>query len=147
MGSRSLVIMDGIPGGGSQRRVWLRRVEACCHCRSGGGRELWPWPLPLRRQGEAGRGCSRFALIPKAPLPNPSGPPAQLACVRRRASQWLARAPPHPLPSQGWVQELRTTGEIGREEVREGVCQDISIPVVAVYIKKQKKHIPTNISI
>src|SRR3546814_8057261 len=34
-------------------------------------------------------------------LPSPSGPPAQLACVRRHASQWLASAPPHPLPSQG----------------------------------------------
>src|SRR3546814_10648627 len=34
-------------------------------------------------------------------LPSPSGPPAQLACVRPHASQWLASAPPHPLPSQG----------------------------------------------
>src|SRR3546814_374190 len=40
------------------------------------------WPLPLRRQGEAGRGCPRFALIRKTPLPNP------------------------PLPSQGREQKL-----------------------------------------
>src|SRR3546814_134489 len=45
-------------------------------------RELLPWPLPLRRQGEAGRGCPRFALILKAPLPSP------------------------PLPSQGREREL-----------------------------------------
>src|SRR3546814_6847441 len=68
------------------------------------GGELWP--LPLRRQGEAGRGCSRFELILKTPLPDPSGPPAQLACVRRRANQWFASAPPHPLPSQGRGQKL-----------------------------------------
>src|SRR5690606_4994330 len=39
-------------------------------------------PLPLRRQGEAGRGCSRFAVIRTTPLPNP------------------------PLPSQGRAQAL-----------------------------------------
>src|SRR3546814_10224819 len=57
-------------------------------------------------QGEAGRGFSRFAAMPTAPLPSPSGPPAQLACVRWRANQWFANAPPHPLPSQGREQEL-----------------------------------------
>src|SRR3546814_8601591 len=30
-----------------------------------------PWPLTLRRQGEAGRGLSRLAAKPKAPLPTP----------------------------------------------------------------------------
>src|SRR3546814_5537223 len=49
--------------------------------RSGAARASF-WPLPLRRQGEAGRGCPRFGLIRKAPLPNP------------------------PLPSQGRGQEL-----------------------------------------
>src|SRR3546814_2649967 len=44
--------------------------------------------------------------MPTAPLPSPSGPPAQLACVRWRANQWFANAPPHPLPSQGREQEL-----------------------------------------
>src|SRR3546814_4942645 len=66
--------------------------------RAGLGRVLL---LPLRRQGKVGRGCPRFALILKTPLPNPSGPPARLACVRWRANQWFANAPPHPLPSQG----------------------------------------------
>src|SRR3546814_5173401 len=80
-------------------------VRLPCCCRSGGSRALLPWLLPLRRQGEAGRGCPRFALIRKTPLPNPSGPPAQLAGVRRRANQWFASAPPHPLPSQGREQE------------------------------------------
>src|SRR3546814_8147750 len=69
---------------------------------------LLPWPLPLRRQGEVGRGCSRFVLIRKTPLPSPSGPPAQLACVRWRANQWFANAPPHPLPSQGREQDQRS---------------------------------------
>src|SRR3546814_20814218 len=71
-------------------------------CRGRGiGFSREPWLLPLRRRGEVGRGWSRLALIPKAPLPNPSGPPAQLACVRRPATPWFASAPPHPLPSQG----------------------------------------------
>src|SRR3546814_15643278 len=43
-------------------------------CRSGFSRELLPWPLPLRRQGEAGRGWPRFGLIQKAPLPSPPLP-------------------------------------------------------------------------
>src|SRR3546814_6071504 len=43
-------------------------------CRSGFSRELLLWPLPLRRQGEAGWGLSRFAVIPKTPLPNPPLP-------------------------------------------------------------------------
>src|SRR3546814_9963757 len=51
--------------------------------RRGGSRELLLWPLPLRRQGEAGRGWPRFAVILKAPLPNP------------------------PLPSQGREQRAR----------------------------------------
>src|SRR3546814_5439665 len=37
--------------------------------RAGLGRVLL---LPLRRQGKVGRGCPRFALILKTPLPNPS---------------------------------------------------------------------------
>src|SRR5690606_7273935 len=43
-------------------------------CGSGFSRELLLWLLPLRRQGEAGRGWSRFAMIQKAPLPNPPLP-------------------------------------------------------------------------
>src|SRR3546814_18887417 len=51
-------------------------------CSNGLSRELLSWPLPLRRQGEAGRGCSRFELI-------------------------LADSPPQPsLPSQGREPEL-----------------------------------------
>src|SRR3546814_1816072 len=46
--------------------------DACRGRGSGFSRE--PWLLPLRRRGEVGRGWSRLALIPKAPLPNPSGP-------------------------------------------------------------------------
>src|SRR3546814_15443832 len=79
-----------------------------------------PWPLPLRRQGEAGRGCSRLALIRKAPLPNPSGPPAQLACVRWRANQWFANAPPHPLPSQGRGLKLAAWAAPTRSRSRKG---------------------------
>src|SRR3546814_19309283 len=40
----------------------------------GFSRELLLLLLPLRRQGEAGRGCPRFESIPKAPLPNPPLP-------------------------------------------------------------------------
>src|SRR3546814_10921831 len=64
-------------------------------------------PLPLRRQGEAGRGWSRLGLIPKAPLPNPPGHRAQLDGVRRAANQWFANGLPHPLPSQGREQSSR----------------------------------------
>src|SRR5690606_40458786 len=41
-------------------------------CGSGFSRELLLWPLPLRRQGEAGRGWSRFAMIQKSTPPQPS---------------------------------------------------------------------------
>src|SRR3546814_1934161 len=43
---------------------------------------------PPATAGGGWEGVPRFEASPKAPLPNPSGPPAQLACVRRRASQW-----------------------------------------------------------
>src|SRR3546814_4546820 len=74
----------------------------------------------VQRQGEGGRGWPRFGLTPKAPLPSPSGPPAQLACVRRRASQWLASAPPHPLPSQGreLLQEQRVDRSAAGQRVK-----------------------------
>src|SRR3546814_9175527 len=35
-------------------------------------RELSPWLLPLRRQGEAGRGYPRFAAMPEGTPPQPS---------------------------------------------------------------------------
>src|SRR3546814_3284159 len=57
-------------------------------------RELLPWPLPLRRQGEAGRGCPRFALILKTPLPSP------------------------PLPSQGREQSSRLKPLLQRQHPR-----------------------------
>src|SRR3546814_14637948 len=89
--------------GGSERRSWglgirdlgleIRDWGVGIRMRERLQPRALPWPLPLRRQGEAGRGCSRLALIRKAPLPNPSGPPAQLACVRWRANQWFANAP------------------------------------------------------
>src|SRR3546814_8229708 len=63
--------------------------------------------LPLRRQGEVGRGFPRFGLIRKTPLPNPSGHRAQLDGVRQAASQWLASGLPYPLPSQGREQSSR----------------------------------------
>src|SRR3546814_17302623 len=50
---------------------------------------------------DLGRGCPRFGLILKTPLPNPSGHRAQLDGVRQAASQWLASGLPYPLPSQG----------------------------------------------
>src|SRR3546814_12639719 len=76
--------------------------------------------LPLRRQGEVGRGCLRFALIRKTPLPNPSGPPAQLACVRRRASQWLANESPDPLLSHGRGPGVRKSVVEGKSVVARG---------------------------
>src|SRR3546814_1012898 len=63
--------------------------------------------LPLRRQGEVGRGCPRFGLIRKTPLPNPSGHRTQLDGVRQAASQWLASGLPYPLPSPGREQSSR----------------------------------------
>src|SRR3546814_6200295 len=102
--------------GGSERRSWglgirdlgleIRDWGVGIRMRERLQPRALPWPLPLRRQGEAGRGCSRLALIRQAPLPNPSAPPAHLACVHWRANQWFANAPPHPLPSQGRGQKI-----------------------------------------
>src|SRR3546814_10997762 len=41
-------------------------------CAAGAAAAASPWPPPLRRPGEAGRGCPRFALIRKPPLPHPT---------------------------------------------------------------------------
>src|SRR3546814_4562516 len=55
--------------------LWIVvRDDTESSCGSGFSRELLPWPLLLRRQGEAGRGCPRFALIRKTPLPSPPLP-------------------------------------------------------------------------
>src|SRR3546814_12808459 len=57
-------------------------------CWSGFSRELLPRLLPLRRHGEVGRGCCRFAAMPTAPLPNPPLPSP------RRGRQLAAAAAP-----------------------------------------------------
>src|SRR3546814_14936853 len=70
-------------------------------CGRGFSRELLMLPLPLRRQGEAGRGCPRFAPILTTPFPHPSGHRASHECGRQAAHKWLANGLPHPLPSPG----------------------------------------------
>src|SRR5690606_15633384 len=49
-------------------------------------------PLPLRRQGEVGRGWSRLGLTPRAPLPNPplpsQGRELKLAAEAAPTSAW-----------------------------------------------------------
>src|SRR3546814_2665442 len=59
--------------------LFLARSGQPRSCRSGPSttgfsRRVLVLLLPLRRQGEVGRGCPRFALIRKAPLPNPPLP-------------------------------------------------------------------------
>src|SRR3546814_18001985 len=68
----------------------------------GFSRELLLLLLPLRRQGEAGRGCSRFKSIPKAHLPNP------------------------PLPSQGREQGLAASRS--HDDVAETSCRNHVTP-------------------
>src|SRR3546814_336090 len=85
-----------------RRRIGMRGIAA----RGRGECKSWGWPW--------------FGLIRKAPLPNPSGPPAQLACVRWRANQWFANAPPHPLPSQGRGLKLAAWAAPTRSRSRKG---------------------------
>src|SRR3546814_1222964 len=47
-------------------------------------------------------------------------PPAQLACVRWRANQWFANAPPHPLPSQERGLKLAAQAAPTRSRPRKG---------------------------
>src|SRR3546814_14208771 len=59
--------------------LFLARSGQPRSCRSGPSttgfsRRVLVLLLPLRRQGEVGRGCPRFALIRKIPLPNPPLP-------------------------------------------------------------------------
>src|SRR3546814_5640213 len=111
-------------------------------------------PLPLRRQGEAGRGWSRLGLIPKAPLPNPPGHRAQLDGVRRAANQWFANGLPHPLPSQGREQSSRLPlllhsicehDGIGRAHVLTPVTNPHL--VCRLLLDKKKKHTSKHIKI
>src|SRR3546814_18910630 len=68
MGSRSLVIMDGIPGRGSQRGGIASTTSTIDrHCRSGGSRELWL--PPLRRQGVRRRQGKSSRLKPRLQMP------------------------------------------------------------------------------
>src|SRR3546814_20409492 len=43
--------------------------------------------LPLRRQGEVGRGCPRLVLMRKTPLPNQPGPQPQPDAIGRASSR------------------------------------------------------------
>src|SRR3546814_19026025 len=58
---RSAAAGGAAPAGHVRMRHGLRNT-----CRSGFSRGLLTWPLPLRRQGEAGRGCPRFGMTQKA---------------------------------------------------------------------------------
>src|SRR3546814_206366 len=78
-----------------------------------------PAPSPATTGGDW-EGVAMVRSIRKAPLPNPSGPPAQLACVRGRANQWFANAPPHPLPSQGRGLKLAAWAAPTRSRSRKG---------------------------
>src|SRR5690606_1268669 len=60
-------------------------------------------PLPLRRQGGAGRGWPWFGLIPKAPLPNPPLP------SQGRERELAAEAAPTRAPPAARRADLRTT--------------------------------------
>src|SRR3546814_354571 len=88
-----------------RRRIGMRGIAA----RGRGECKSWGWPrpgwarallLPLRRQGEIGRGWPWFGLIRKAPLPNP------------------------PLPSQGRGPKLAAWAAPTRSRSRKGgeVC-------------------------
>src|SRR3546814_5075799 len=52
-------------------------------CWSGFSRELLPRLLPLRRQGEVGRGWCRFAAMPTAPLPRSEEHTSELQSLMR----------------------------------------------------------------
>src|SRR5690606_11380261 len=79
----------------ARRPVGAAEAASCC---------LGPSPCEGRGGWE---GVPTVRDDPEGPLPNPSGPPAQLACLPRRAGQWLAGGPPVPLPAQGGEWEVR----------------------------------------
>src|SRR3546814_14894795 len=86
---------------GSPGRIVLQQ----CFCRSGFSRELLLRPLPLRRQGEAGRGLRRTrcnypqaSREPTQPLPNPPLPPQGRELLQARLQPRVLPRPftPHP---------------------------------------------------
>src|SRR3546814_2271222 len=83
------------------RRVRRRRGSAAAAAGSRGALRHLPWPLPLRRQGEAGRGCPRFGLIPKGTPPQPS--PA----FAGEGAKLAAEAAPTKATSKGNINGLR----------------------------------------
>src|SRR3546814_13644942 len=105
-------------------------------CWSGFSRELLPRLLPLRRQGEVGRGWCRFAAMPTAPLPNPPLP------SQGRGRKLAAEAAPKwpSVAALFVVQTLvaRLALQIGRASCRERVCQYVAISLVDLNSKKKK---------
>src|SRR3546814_18554921 len=60
---------------------------------------------------------------------------------------WRGRAPPHKdgvLQSVTPPSTIIATPENGRASCREGVCQNVKLPVVAVSLKKNNRH-PENL--
>src|SRR3546814_7282645 len=68
MGSRSLVIMDGIPGGGSQRRVLLRQRRQSIAI-VGAAAAASFGSLPCEGRGGLGRGVFKISANREHPLP------------------------------------------------------------------------------
>src|SRR3546814_2353907 len=93
MGSRSLVIMDGIPGGGSQRRVLLRQRRQSIAI-VGAAAAASFGSLPCEGKGGLGRGG--FKISPNREHPLPASP-----CLRRGRGRGKNSRPNPLLPDSG----------------------------------------------
>src|SRR3546814_6704381 len=82
MGSRSLVIMDGIPGGGSQRRVLLRQRRQSIAI-VGAAAAASFGSLPCAGRGGLGRGVFKISANREHRLP-------AYPCLRRGRGQGIS---------------------------------------------------------
>src|SRR3546814_8041651 len=112
------------------------------------------WPLPLRRQGEAGRGWSRLALVRKTPLPNPPLPSqgreqsSRLKPLHKTScdlAHFPCRQPSRPRPSRsaaspscwaGWPCSARSRSEEHTSELQS--LMRISYAVFCLKNKNQQ---------
>src|SRR3546814_14774850 len=98
-------------------------------------RELSPWLLPLRRQGEAGRGYPRFAAMPEGTPPQPS--PA-FAGEGAKSSRLKPLLQARLAATLGKHAEPQTCPRADRKSVGEGKRVSVRLTIGGRGINKKK---------
>src|SRR3546814_4644116 len=135
MGSRSLVIMDGIPGGGSQRRVLLRqRRQSIAIVGTAAAASFGS--LPCEGRGGLGRGVFKISANREHPLP--ASP-----CLRRGRGQGKSSRlkPPLQMPGRDSEQQVLDRLAVAADQP-QGLDADLDVTFDVLRIGRSNVRTP-----